>query len=93
MIKPTIIQTLGDLKREGMGATGHCATHACSMAGGRAIDLDRLIDRLGADWVYVGVRWPVKCARCGEPLQVIISSGQDRGIGRAHVGNYTGDIG
>lgn len=68
MPTPIGISTLGDLRREGMTASGYCAAH-----GMRAIDLDRLIERLGADWVYVGRRWPIKCAVCGGPLSSFVS--------------------
>jgi len=32
----------------------------------RDIDLERLAERVGRDWSFIGARWPVRCAECGE---------------------------
>lgn len=64
-----IIETVGDLKRRGLGVTGHCRAH-----GQRDVDLDQVIAKVGADWVYIGRRWPIKCAVCGGPLLITIGA-------------------
>lgn len=74
-----VIDTLGALRREGMTATGYCDDH-----GARVLDLDRLIEAKGADWRYVGRRWPIKCAVCGGGLSVRLSPGGLPTQGAAH---------
>ena len=60
---PVTIDTIGKLIEHGMGAFLWCP--ACSHCAD--IDLERLAARVGRDWMFVGRRWPVKCAQCGEP--------------------------
>lgn len=48
------IETLGDLKQHGMTLIGNCAGPNCGH--GRPLDIDMLIDRLGADYVFVNDR-------------------------------------
>lgn len=53
--------TLGALMRHRMTMTAHC--EACGHFG--RLDLDRLADRLGSDWSYIGRVPPgLVCSRC-----------------------------
>ena len=64
---PAVIDTLGRLIDHGMGAFMACPT--CLKAGRpdvRALDLTRLAGHLGREWRFIGQRWPIKCATCGE---------------------------
>ena len=60
------IETLGDLKRNGMGLYAHCT--APNVGHGSRLDLDALIDRLGEDHVYINDRRLASmlvCSKCG----------------------------
>lgn len=59
-----IIQTLGDLKAHQIDMWGHCI----GCGGGRRLEMDELIERYGADFVYVGetaISKALVCAKCG----------------------------
>lgn len=59
-----IIQTLGDLRAHRIDIRGHCI----GCGGGGKLDLDKLIERYGADYCYVGetvISKALVCARCG----------------------------
>jgi hypothetical protein len=60
------IETLGDLKRNGMGLYAHCA--APNVGHGSQLDLEALIGRLGEDHVYIDDRRLASvlvCSKCG----------------------------
>jgi hypothetical protein len=40
---------------------------------GRAIDLNKLADKVGRDWKFIGAHWPVKCRECGTSLAVTLT--------------------
>jgi len=64
---PAVIDTLGKLIDHGMGAFMACPT--CLKARRpdvRALDLTRLAGHLGREWRFIGQRWPIKCATCGD---------------------------
>jgi hypothetical protein len=60
------VETLGDLRENGMGLFGHCT--APNVGHGSRLDLDALIARLGEDHVYINDRRlasALVCRRCG----------------------------
>ena len=60
------ISTLGDLKQRGMGLYAHCS--APNAGHGSPLDLDALIERFGADHVYVNdttIGPLCVCKKCG----------------------------
>ncbi len=64
---PAVIDTLGKLIDHGMGAFLFCPTCAkAERPDVRDINLEWLAGHLGRGWKFVGARWPVKCAECGE---------------------------
>jgi hypothetical protein len=67
-MQPRTISTLGDLKADHYELTGHCgASVECRHSS--KLDLDALIDRLGADFVSFGDPNPLaarlRCEKCG----------------------------
>jgi hypothetical protein len=60
------IETLGDLRENGMGLYAHCT--APNVGHGSSLDLNALIDRLGEGHVYINDRRLASvlvCGRCG----------------------------
>ena len=63
---PATIDTIGALIDHDIGAFLLCCS--CLNAGRpdvRDIDLERLAEHVGRDWVFINARWPVRCATCG----------------------------
>jgi hypothetical protein len=58
---PVTVDTIGKLYDRCMQAFMYCR----SRHRGADIDLPRLIGHVGREWVFIGRRWPVKCANCG----------------------------
>lgn len=59
-----IIQTLGELRDHQIDMWGHCI----GCGGGGRLDIDKLIERYGADFVYVGetaISKALVCRKCG----------------------------
>ena len=55
--------TLGSVKASGMELEGACATPGCNEFA--RFDVDRLIERFGADWRVPQIL-PSRCSVCGE---------------------------
>lgn len=78
------IDTLGALRRDNYSVTAYCEAQDCRHSS--AIDLDELIDRLGADFVAIGDPQPLvakmRCAKCGgKHLSLRLSPGSSNGHG------------
>jgi hypothetical protein len=58
---PVTVDTVGKLDDLDMRAFMYC--RSCKRSGD--IDPPKLIERVGRDLVFIGRRWPVKCAGCG----------------------------
>lgn len=59
------LNTLGDLRREQCRMRAHCSGPNCGRSS--VLDLDKLIDKLGEDFAYVGdstIERALRC-RCG----------------------------
>ncbi|MEC5292644.1 MULTISPECIES: hypothetical protein [unclassified Aurantimonas] len=65
-VAPIVIETLGDLIDAGMHLSVYCGEALGSHPCGRKLDVDtaELARLFGRDAVYVGRRFPLKCARC-----------------------------
>lgn len=61
MARGIFLETIGNLIDGRYIVTGHC--NSCYHAA--TLDLDRLADKLGRDWVYIRKRWPIRCSACG----------------------------
>lgn len=60
------VRTLQDCKEMDVEITGHCSNHRCAHA--VMLDLDKLIEKFGADYSYIGddrLRQSLRCSRCG----------------------------
>ena len=58
---PVTIDTIGKLIDHEMVAFMWCPS--CQRSAD--IDIERLAERIGRDWYFIGRRWPVKCTECG----------------------------
>jgi hypothetical protein len=67
--------TLGAIKSSGMELEGACATPGCNEF--VRFDVDRLIERFGADW-RVPLILPSRCSVCGEWLKFQLAALHDR---------------
>lgn len=73
-----VVETLGDLRAEGMGLYAHC--DAQGVGHGRQIDLDKLIQIFGEDYVYIQDREIgrravcVHCGHVGAKINVIANT-------------------
>jgi len=71
-MKSTTIATLGDLRDGHYTVYAHCSRHSTML------DLDALIDRLGAGFVFYGNPNPLaarlRCERCGDRAMGIVVS-------------------
>jgi hypothetical protein len=66
---PLTVDTIGKLIALGIGAGGWCPT--CQKI--RDIDLNKVAEKVGRDWRYIGAHWPVKCRDCGTSLKVSLT--------------------
>lgn len=60
------IETLGDLRDRGMGLYANCS--APNAGHGSRLDIDLLIERFGADYVYINdtrIERSLVCSKCG----------------------------
>ncbi|MBN7763682.1 hypothetical protein JYP52_21320 [Nitratireductor aquibiodomus] len=63
---PLSVDTLWKLKKLGMGMIGYCVNRNCDHFG--EIDLDRLMEKLGPEFRFVGdktIARSLKCPVCG----------------------------
>lgn len=62
----TTLETIDDFRRHGHALLGHCGNPLCGRC--RALDLDALADRYGADYSIIGetrIRAALVCSACG----------------------------